>query len=263
MPIPLDLLKAPELSDWVILTGWRGSIAHNMYVPGSDPNSIDDKDVMTVCVPPLYHYLGLQKFGSRGTKEVYREISGTMWDIVIYELRKFVSLLTKANPNVLSLLWLEENHYLKRSQGGQLLIDNRDLFSTRRAHKAFTGYAYSQLMRMERGPKGGWQSARRMEMFEEIGYDAKNAAHLIRLLRMGHEFLSTGVLNVFRHDASYLLDIKQGNRSLEFIKEEASRLFDLTDRALATSPLPPEPNMLKVNALMTDVLMMELRLISR
>jgi len=31
------------LPDNLILLGYRGSIAHNMYVPQHDPNSIDDE----------------------------------------------------------------------------------------------------------------------------------------------------------------------------------------------------------------------------
>ena len=32
--------------DDLIVLGYRGSISHGMYVPQTDPNSIDDKDVM-------------------------------------------------------------------------------------------------------------------------------------------------------------------------------------------------------------------------
>lgn len=32
----------PGLNEWCILLGYRGSVAHGMYVPNSDPNSIDD-----------------------------------------------------------------------------------------------------------------------------------------------------------------------------------------------------------------------------
>ena len=44
---------------------WRGSVAHGMYVPKSDPDSIDDKDVTGVYIAPIEHYLGF------GRKDVY------------------------------------------------------------------------------------------------------------------------------------------------------------------------------------------------
>ena len=33
-----------------ILMAYRGSIAHGMYTPSTDPDSIDDKDLMGVCL---------------------------------------------------------------------------------------------------------------------------------------------------------------------------------------------------------------------
>ena len=45
------------LPDGLILLGFRGSIAHNMYVPQHDPDSIDDKDLMGVYVAPVEHYM--------------------------------------------------------------------------------------------------------------------------------------------------------------------------------------------------------------
>lgn len=41
------------LKEWSVCLAYRGSVAHNMYVPSTDPDSIDDKDLMSICVPPL------------------------------------------------------------------------------------------------------------------------------------------------------------------------------------------------------------------
>jgi hypothetical protein len=41
------------LPEGLVLFGWRGSVAHGMYVPKSDADSIDDKDVMGVYVAPV------------------------------------------------------------------------------------------------------------------------------------------------------------------------------------------------------------------
>lgn len=88
------------LPEGLISLCWRGSVAHGMYVPKSDPDSIDDKDVMGVYVGPLEHYLGF------GRRDVYEQWEGE-WDCVFYELRKFIGLLLNCNPNVLSLLWIK------------------------------------------------------------------------------------------------------------------------------------------------------------
>jgi predicted nucleotidyltransferase len=167
MSIPKDILREHDyLEKDSILVGYRGSIAHSMYIPSSDPNSIDDKDVMAVVVPPLDHYFGLRQFGSRGTKELMKG----EWDIVTYELLKFMGLLAKSNPNVLSLLWLKENMYLKKSLEGQMLIDNRYLFATKKIYHSFTGYAYGQLKRMTNFKFEGYMGEKRKRLVEQFGF---------------------------------------------------------------------------------------------
>jgi len=221
-----------------------------MYIPNSDPDSIDDIDVMAVVVMPIDYYFGLKQFGSRGTKEHFiRE-----WDIVAYELKKYISLLVKANPNVLSLLWLEDCHYLKRTAEGQYLIDNRSIFATKQAYHSFTGYAYGQLKRMTNFSFEGYMGEKRRALVEKYGYDVKNAAHLIRLLRMGIEFLNEGELYVLRKDAPLLLGIKTGGRSLDEGKREAERLVKRTEDAYDRSKLPNRPDMKKVNDLCVNLL---------
>jgi len=249
--IPADILAAhPCLDEWAILTAWRGSIAHGTYVPSSDPGSIDDKDVMAVCVPPIEYYFGLRQFGSAGTREIKRG----EWDIVVYEARKFIRLLSQGNPNVLMMLWLEEEDYMKIAPAGRLLIENRRLFSGRHVYKAFTGYAYNQLQQMTQQAFRGYMGAKRKALVEKHGYDCKDAAHLIRLLRMGIEFLRDGQLCVRRQDAAELLAIKRGEWSLERVKAEAERGFRLAEQAFAASTLPPGPDLDAINNLAVEVI---------
>lgn len=228
---------------------YRGSIAHGMYIPNSDPNSIDDKDVMAVCVPPVDYYFGLKRYGSRGTKEIKRG----EWDIVIYEAQKMVSLLQRGNPNVLMALWLEAEYYLNITPAGQLLIDNRELFVGKHVYRAFTGYAHSQLKKMTSFTFNGYMGEKRKRLVEQFGYDTKNAAHLIRLLRMGMEFMVDGELYVKRHDAQQLLQIKRGEWSLEQVKTEAERLFASAEQAYIQSKLPEESDKDSINKLCTQI----------
>lgn len=249
MPVPKDLIaKHPELDRWCILAGYRGSISHGTY--SSDKDSIDDKDAIFICVPPLDYYFGLKHYGRRGTKEIKRD----EWDIVVYELRKFARLLANSNPNVLSLLWLPERHYLKKTQTGEILIANRNLFATKKAYKSFSGYAYSQLIRMQRAEHYGYMGKKRKELVERFGYDTKNAVHLVRLLRMGIEFLTDGELYVEREDASQLLAIKRGEYTLEQIKAIADSLFGTMQYAYINSSLPKAPDREKINKLCLDIL---------
>jgi predicted nucleotidyltransferase len=96
------------LPEGLISLCWRGSVAHGMYVPKSDPDSIDDKDLMGVYIAPIEHYLGFAR------RDVYEKWEGE-WDCVFYELRKFIGLLLNCNPNVLSLLCLKDNGIIYES----------------------------------------------------------------------------------------------------------------------------------------------------
>jgi len=237
--------KEKALSEWAILVGYRGSVAHGMYLPPEQKTGVDDIDIMSVCVPPIEYYYGLEYFGNKGTKEIFEE----EWDIVVYEIRKYLRLLEKGNPNVISLLWLEPQDYIKITPEGQLLIDSRDIFSTKEIYHSFAGYAYDQLYKMEHAACKGYMGEKRKKLVEQFGYDTKNAAHLVRLLRMAIEFLGTGKFIVKRPDASQLLDIKNGVWTLEEVKAEAELLFYQAEQAYKNSSLPETIDREKVNAL--------------
>jgi len=296
------------------LLAYRGSIAHNMYVPDSDPNSIDDVDLMGVVLGEPRHYLGLHEWARRGT----REIKEGRYDCVFYDIRKMFSLLLQGNPNVMSLLWLRPEDYLLLTGPARRILQGRDMFAGKHVYEAFSGYARQQLRKMEtrdpaelraylaltyeanfrgihpnhkgtsidfparydrmgadaknasahsdaalltslrgymkKGENLGYLGDKRKNLVLEHGYDAKNAAHCIRLLRMASEYLRTGELGVFRPDAEELLDIKRGKWELSRVKAHAEELFILMDNARAASPLPDGPDACRAEALLVDIL---------
>lgn len=72
-----------------------------------------------------------------------------------------------------------------------------------------------------------WRSNRnkaRSELEEKYGYDCKHAMHLMRLLRQGVEILRDGGVNVLRHDAEELLQIRKGEWSYDKLVAEADLL---------------------------------------
>jgi hypothetical protein len=66
---------------------------------------------------------------------------------------------------------------------------------------------------------------KRRELVRRVGYDAKNAAHLVRLL-----------------------EIKRGAWSLERVKSEAERLFQLSQEAYVRSSCRPNPIAMRLSA---------------
>jgi hypothetical protein len=264
-----------------ILVAYRGSIAHGTHVPPTD-GGIDDVDIQAVFIPPGLEYY----FGLRGA-EKGRDIKINEWDCAAYELAHYVRLCANANPNVLSLLWTEPVLYV--NDVARDLIAHRHLFATKKAGQSFGGYAMSQLKRMtafheeldlgckcdgdfhgpdcpltaERGRGSakkfatGFMGAKRKALVEKHGYDTKNAAHLIRLLRMGISFLQTGYLFVDRRgvgDAQELIDIKTGKWSLQDVKKLASDHFYHLNVAEQESKLPDGPDLAQVNKLLVHLL---------
>ncbi len=255
-----SILKSVEEYNYYnyIIEAYRGSIVHNTFINSSN---IEDIDIMSISVMPLEYYFGLQHFETKELmidkiKEQDININSKKYllDIVIYDIRKFVNLLLKNNPNVLSLLWLKPEFYISLSKEGELLLENKHLFSSKLCYDSYIGYAYGQLKRMTSFKKEGYMGEKRKALVEKFGFDCKNAGHLIRLLETGIEFLETGVMNVWRENNRHLIDIKEGNWTLEAVQKYANQLFDKMKEAVNKSPLPKVPNYLQAEELCINII---------
>jgi hypothetical protein len=162
------------------------------------------------------------------------------WDIVYYSVQKYLNLMLKQNPNVICLLWLSPKHYIKRTKWGDMLIEARERLLSKQCYHSFVGYAYGQLHRMTHMAKGGDMGKKRKDLVDRFGYDVKNAAHLIRLLKMGAEALILGEMIVERPDNNQLLEIKRGEWTLDRVQKYADELFSNLDQALVRSSLAPK-----------------------
>lgn len=103
-----------------------------------------------------------------------------------------------------------------------------------------------------------WKASRnvaRAELEAKYGYDTKHGAHLVRLLRMGREILTTGQVNVWRGgpngDAGELLSIRRGEWSydklVEYSEAENAALTEIYKAKQYTIPNAPARN--KIDAL--------------
>lgn len=130
-----DFLRThPRLGKRVILMGLGGSYAYGTNNENSD---VDFRGI-TLNLPS--DLLGLTKF------EQYEDENT---DTVIYSFNKMVKLLLDCNPNTIELLGLDEEQYLIKTALGQELLDNKNLFLSKRAVKSFGGYASDQLRRLQ------------------------------------------------------------------------------------------------------------------
>lgn len=232
-----------SLQDRGLMMCMRGSQTH-----GTD-NENSDKDYFGVVVPPLNRLLGFRQFDNWK----YPEESNL--DVNVFSLRKYVGLLVKNNPTVLETLWLRDEDYCAAQTNNyfRTLVENRDLFSSLRAYHAFSGYAYDQLKRMEKGATNARMGEKRKKVVAKYGYDTKNASHLLRLYRMGIEFVETGELTVYRPDRAVLLAVKNGEWTLEAVKTEAEILHGRMRAAKETSPLPKEPDTEAIEKLLVSI----------
>lgn len=237
-----------------IMAGYMGSISHGTYIPNTDPNSIDDIDVMAVAVATKDQYLGLGHYlvQSRFEQEIWKEAE---WDVITFDVRKFIYLLLKQNPNVVGLLWLPEDKMFINTRWSKMIIDRRELFSSKMAYESFAGYARGQMHKMTHYTKEGYMGEKRMGLVNKYGYDVKNAAHLIRLLKMCIEFLETGVFNVDRTniDAEELKQIKTGGMALMDVKVYADQLFHKAHDAYLKCSMRETPDYDLANKLTQDI----------
>lgn len=156
--------------DRCILYAYRGSHAHGMYVPPTDPTSIDDVDMMGVYLAPESKYIGIHGHSEKEA-EKSKHIQHEQWDYEFHELRKFMSLLIKSNPNVIGMLWLKPELYKKITPTGRALIENRDIFSSQALYHSFTGYAYAQMHKMTHLAFEGYMGDKRKKLVKQFGYD--------------------------------------------------------------------------------------------
>ena len=285
-----NLLWLPERT---IFLSKYGSHAYGTNIETSDI------DIRGVCIPPKEYFLGfVKKFEQAEAKQPY--------DVAVHDIRKFFALATKCNPNIIELLYIDPSDWYFYKHPWTGIVENRHLFLSKKARFSFSGYAMSQLKRIEthrrwilNPPKKKpdradfglpyantldkkqldvinakirkdmdkfagegrhkaeletvdeqfveiavtefnldkniipivlaerrfgaaarnweqyetWKLERnpvRSELEAKFGYDTKHAGHLVRLMRMCKEIMTTGVVNVKRPDAEEIKSIRSG-----------------------------------------------------
>lgn len=127
----------------MILTGTIGSHSYGTATPTSD------YDYMSVVIASSDVYLGLDNWGTAGTKDdVYEDPEKSLVEHRYFELKKFVGMCAGMNPNAVPLLWLQPEHYETMSAAGRKLVQAREIFNSKKAYDTFSGYAHGQLQKM-------------------------------------------------------------------------------------------------------------------
>ena len=130
-----DFLRTdPHLGGNVCLLGLGGSYAYGTNVEGSDV------DVRGIFLNSKREIL---------LNNPCEQVVDNSTDTTVYGLNKMIGLLAACNPNTVEILGLKPEHYLIKTDVGQMMLDNRHVFLSKRAVGTFGGYANQQLYRLQ------------------------------------------------------------------------------------------------------------------
>lgn len=226
-----DLAKAGppevdrELYDRVIYRCVVGSLAYGLAGEGSD---IDRRGFY---LPPADLHWSLfdlpEQLENRETEECY------------WEIRKFLTMALKANPNILECLYtpiVEHSTPLADE-----LIAHRDVFLSKMIYQTYNGYVMSQFKRLQQDVRT--TGAPRW----------KHAMHLIRLLLAGITALREGTIPVRVEEyRDRLLAIKRGEVRWEDLDAWRLDLHAEFERVFAATPLPDRPDYAWANRFLVE-----------
>ncbi len=123
-----------RLGNHIILLGVSGSYGYGTNREGSD---VDFRGITLNLPSDLIGFTEFEQFEDRKT------------DTVIYSFNKIIKLLINCNPNTIEILGIDEDEYVIKSEIGQELLDNKDMFLSKRAATSFGHYADAQLRRLQ------------------------------------------------------------------------------------------------------------------
>jgi uncharacterized protein len=209
-----------ELYDFVIYRCIVGSRAFGLDNENSD---IDRRGIYSPPAELQWSMFGVpEQLENKDTEECY------------WELRKFLILALKANPNILECLHTPMVEYA--NELAQELLEMRGIFLSKLVYQTYNGYVMSQFKKLEQ------------DLRTSGTVKWKHAMHLIRLLLQGIEILLTGEMSLqVSKNRERLLAIRNGEISWEKVNDWRISLHREFDEAFAKTDLPERPDYEKAN----------------
>ena len=127
------LRNIPHLGNNIVLLGLGGSYAYGTNIETSD---VDIRGIATRTPRDIL------------TGRDWEQSVNEATDTTIYSLEKMFKLLISCNPNTIEILGLKPEHYLYVSPIGQMILDNKNLFLSKKVLNSFSGYAMAQMNRL-------------------------------------------------------------------------------------------------------------------
>lgn len=213
-----DLQHSLDNPDLLVLSGSRlyGTALLN-----------SDYDYRGFVIPPFDYLVGIHKFKHQVLK---------VPDRTVYSLVRYVELLVGGDPNCIELLFVPRENIISASYYGQTLLENRDLFLSKRMIPRVLGYAVSEL-----------------RYFEKDKSQFKRASHAIRLLGEVLELLEHRTLTFPRPNADELLILKREVNYGALISHY-NELIEFIYKVELTCKLPDHPPLDKINNLVHNMI---------
>ena len=216
-----DLLAEYDLYDFVIYRCVVGSQAFGLAGEDSD---IDRRGIYLPPADLQWSLYGApEQFENEAKQECY------------WELRKFLILALKANPNILECLYTPMVE--TATQSAQELLAMREIFLSKLVYQTYNGYVMSQFKKLEQ------------DLRSTGAIKWKHAMHLIRLLMSGVTELKEGFAPVnVAENRAHLLAIKRGEMEWDEVNRLRLDLHKRFDAAFAGTKLPERPDYERANA---------------
>lgn len=123
------------IKDRTILLVRHGSRAYGTNTETSD------EDFKGIAIPPKEYFLGSQNRFEQA--ELHEP------DSVIYEIRKFFTLATECNPNIIEVLHTDPSDHIIVDPIGEIILEHRNDFLSKKIKHTFVGYSVAQLKRIK------------------------------------------------------------------------------------------------------------------
>ena len=211
----------------IICIAITGSKAYGIAQPDSDT------DVMGIFLPPERFLLGVDHVEQILLDKKELGVEGAM-----FSFSKWYNLMLQQNPNVLELLWHEQNNYVFCDEDyWPILLAERGNFLSKKLKHSYGGYAYAQMQRLKKLNENVNQNKARLENIEKFGYDVKAAGHVFRLLNTALDALVEHEITVLRPERHFILAIREGKYTLDELQRMSNDKIALIENAYIKSTL--------------------------
>lgn len=193
---------------------------------------ISDIDIKGIYLPPAANILGLdviehiqlEKFLVSNNKEV---------EGILYSFNKWINLVIKQNPSIITLLWNTPDLILESSKYWKYIDDFKYNLLSKRLKTSCIQYVNAQSWRAMRINLEKNVNEKRADDIKKVGYSTKNMVQIIYLLSLAKSSLqSTGPIVKIK-DTKFIHDILNYKYSYDelnqFIDKEIQEIEELSN----------------------------------